>query len=85
MKALQKVERKFTVPGPRQRVAPVVGLADFIHQHILAIMSHMNEALRDVHGKKSQAYKRQVIRCIGVLIKTVGPPISTVSPQVRTS
>ncbi|KDQ08227.1 hypothetical protein BOTBODRAFT_569890 [Botryobasidium botryosum FD-172 SS1] len=82
IKALQKVERKFTAPGPRQRAAPVVELAEFIHQHILAIMSHMNEALRDVHGKKSEEYKKQIIRSIGVLVDTVGPPISTVSPQI---
>jgi UME (NUC010) domain len=82
-RALAKVE-KTVAAGPQQRSKPVPrDLATFLKPHILGIMTHLNEVLQEVQGKRSPAYKRQVIRSIGVLVSEVGTPIIAIAPQVR--
>lgn len=50
---------------------------------MLGIMSHLNEVLQDVLGKKSVRFKSQVIRSIGALVLQVGHTVSAIAPQVR--
>lgn len=45
-------------------------------------MTYFNEVLQEVQGKRTPAYKRQVVRSIGNLIQTIGSPISAIAPQV---
>lgn len=55
----------------------------FLQQHMLGVVSHLNDMLQEVHGKLSVESKRQIIRALGVLIREVGPNIQGVAPQVR--
>jgi serine/threonine-protein kinase ATR len=72
------VSQQRSKPPPRD-------LATFLKPHILGIMTHLNEVLQEVQGKRSPAYKRQVIRSIGVLVSEVGTPIIAIAPQVSSS
>ena len=49
---------------------------------MLGVISHMNDMLQDVQGKKSMTCKRQILRSLGALVGQVGPAISNVAPQV---
>lgn len=58
-------------------------LAQFLRPVMLGIMTHLNETLHDMRGKKTIAFKRKLIRSIGALIFLVGQAMSAYSPQVR--
>src|ERR1700683_200048 len=49
---------------------------------MLGVISDMNDMLQDVHGKKTIAEKRQILRSLGALILHIGSSISDVAPQV---
>lgn len=84
IKALTKVEKQVApLPTQRTRSTHVQGdLAVFLKPYMLGIMSHLNEVLQDVLGKKSIRFKSQVIRSIGALILQVGHAVSAIAPQV---
>ena len=60
-------------------------LGVFLKPHMLGVISHLNETLHDIQGRKSAAYKCKVIRSLGALIRLVGDSMSSFSPQVRLS
>ncbi|ORX38472.1 hypothetical protein BD324DRAFT_641616 [Kockovaella imperatae] len=57
-------------------------LGTFLKPHMLGVMTHLNETLHDVRGRKSAAYKRKLIRSLKTLIEMVGDSIASYSPQV---
>ena len=59
-----------------------VDLGSFLKPHMLGVMTHLNETLHDVRGKKSPSYKRKLIRSLKTLIELVGDSIASYSPQV---
>lgn len=48
----------------------------------MGIVSHLNEVLQDVHGKRPLAVKKKVMRSLGALVQNVGSQITSVAPQV---
>jgi serine/threonine-protein kinase ATR len=54
----------------------------FLKAYILGLISHINDLLQDVQGKKSAASKCQILRSLGALVVLMGTPISFVAPQV---
>lgn len=57
-------------------------LGVFLKPHMLGVMTHLNEILHDMRGKKTAAFKQKLIRSLGVLIKLVGDSMASYSPQV---
>ncbi|KAF8592595.1 hypothetical protein K439DRAFT_1625944 [Ramaria rubella] len=53
-----------------------------LNDYVMGIVSHLNEVLQDVHGKKPLAVKKKVMRSLGALIQQVGSQITTVAPQI---
>jgi serine/threonine-protein kinase ATR len=49
---------------------------------MLGLISHVNDLLQDVQGKKTVAIKRKIIRGLGALILQIGPAVAYVAPQV---
>ena len=49
---------------------------------MLGIITLLSDILQDIQGKKTEVEKRNVLRGMAALIREVGPPISTVAPQV---
>ncbi|KDQ64194.1 hypothetical protein JAAARDRAFT_117891 [Jaapia argillacea MUCL 33604] len=80
-RALQKVQQAIAAP-PSQRAAQSPTLDTFLGTHVLGLISHLNEMLQDVQGKKSVDTKRQIIRSLGALITQMGPEIGNVAPQI---
>nr|WPS94695.1 serine/threonine-protein kinase [Naematelia aurantialba] len=60
-------------------------LGDFVTPHMLGVISHLNDTLHDVRGKKSVQEKRKIIRSLGELIDLVGQSMSAFSPQIMAS
>lgn len=50
---------------------------------MLGVISHINDILQDVQGKKSTGTKRQILRSLEALVTQVGFSINSVAPQVR--
>ncbi|EIW68190.1 hypothetical protein TREMEDRAFT_32442 [Tremella mesenterica DSM 1558] len=76
IRALSKAQR---AQGSLRKEAD---LGTFLKPHMLGVISHLNETLHDIQGRKSVEYKRKVIRSMGELIRTVGDSMSSFSPQV---
>jgi serine/threonine-protein kinase ATR len=57
-------------------------LGAFLKPVMLGILTHLNDTLHDMRGKKSVTEKRKLIRSLGALIKLVGDSMSSYSPQV---
>lgn len=74
--ALAALERANRVSGPSRP------LGEFLRPLMLGIVSHLNDALHDLQGKKTVEYKQKIIRSLGKLIETVGDSMSAFSPQV---
>jgi hypothetical protein len=49
---------------------------------MLGLISHINDILQDIQGKKSMASKRQILRSLESLVTHVGSAINNVAPQV---
>lgn len=60
-------------------------LGAFLKPHMLGVISQLNEMLHDIQGKKTVAFKRKIIRSLGVLIDLVGDSMVSFSPQVSIS
>ncbi|KZO97981.1 hypothetical protein CALVIDRAFT_50339 [Calocera viscosa TUFC12733] len=82
IEALKKLERHTFVPAKGQRHHPSSDLASFLKSHMLGVISHLNDVLHDMQGKKSHAFKQQVVRSLGSLIDLVGASISSIAPQI---
>lgn len=67
--------------GRVQRGKPT-DLGTFLKPHMLGVISHMNDVMHDIQGKKTVDIKRKVIRSIGALAKRVGGTMASFSPQV---
>lgn len=57
--------------------------ASLLGEYLMGVVSHLNEVLQDVYGRKIITTKQKVMRGLGVLIRYTGPQINTVAPQVR--
>ncbi|KIO32842.1 hypothetical protein M407DRAFT_66218 [Tulasnella calospora MUT 4182] len=57
-------------------------LGEFLQPHTLGILAHLNSAIISSRGKTAISRKLQVIKSLGSLIKTVGPSISNITPQI---
>ncbi|KAG9049511.1 serine/threonine-protein kinase M1 [Tulasnella sp. UAMH 9824] len=57
-------------------------LGEFLQPHTLGILAHLNSAIISSRGKTAISRKLQVIKSLGALIKTVGPSISNITPQI---
>ena len=57
-------------------------LGVFLKPHMLGVISQLNEMLHDIQGKKTESFKRKIIRSLGVLINLVGDSMASFSPQV---
>jgi serine/threonine-protein kinase ATR len=81
---MKRVERIINAAGKEKKEAPVE-LGNFLKTHMLGLMSHINEMLQDMQGKKSVTSKRKIIKGLGALIVQIGPNISYGAPQVCSS
>ena len=57
-------------------------VGDFFSNYVLGVITHMNDVLHDVQGRKTLQMKEQVLRGLCNLITQVGSLIVTVAPQV---
>jgi serine/threonine-protein kinase ATR len=57
-------------------------LGTFLKPHMLGVISHMNDVMHDIQGKKTVDAKRKVIRSLGALAQRVGGMMASFSPQV---
>lgn len=51
-------------------------------EHMLGVISTLNDMLQEVHGKQSIESKQKILRSFGEFAKQVGSAISNVAPQV---
>ncbi|EJU06214.1 hypothetical protein DACRYDRAFT_112961 [Dacryopinax primogenitus] len=82
IEALKKVEKLLATPAKGQRRAPTSDLSSFLKSYMLGIISRLNDMLHELHGRKPDSFKCQVVRGIGSLIELVGPSVSSISPQI---
>lgn len=75
--ALAALQRACAIHSPGS-----TNLSAFLKPFMLGIISHLNDALHDMQGKKTVEYKRKIIRSLGGLIDTVGHAMSAFAPQV---
>ncbi|KAI0776189.1 hypothetical protein BD413DRAFT_469293 [Trametes elegans] len=54
----------------------------FLKEHMLGVISTLNDMLQEVHGRQSIESKQKILRSFGEFAKQVGPAISTVAPQM---
>ncbi|KIJ37345.1 hypothetical protein M422DRAFT_118575, partial [Sphaerobolus stellatus SS14] len=73
--AITKVELALS-PERGQRDTPL------LHEYLMGVVSHLNEVLQDVHGKRPLEIKKKVMRSLGALIEQVGSQITIVAPQI---
>jgi serine/threonine-protein kinase ATR len=78
-----KVERSLSVSTRGRSVPPAQDLGTFLKRYMLGLISHINDMLQDVQGKKSTSYKRQILCSLGAMVVRVGSAISNVAPQVH--
>lgn len=81
--ALKALQRAYQVQTGARDLS--TNLGPFLKPSMLGIISHLNDSLHDLQGKKTVAYKQKIIRSLGRLIETVGDSMSAFSPQVRVS
>lgn len=81
--ALLALQRAYQTQTSARELTPNLG--PFLKPHMLGIISHLNDCLHDMAGRKTVAYKQKVIRSLGKLIETVGDSMSAFSPQVSLS
>jgi hypothetical protein len=85
--ALVKVEKIFSPDKrgdkKRQRSGETSSdLGNFLQGYILAIISHVTDALQSVKGMRTPESKCQILRSIGMLSQILGSEISAIAPQV---
>lgn len=77
--ALEKVQRAVARPSTSRRT-PL--LTAFLESYLLGIITHVNELLHDVRGRKAAKDKNKILHSLGSFFKLIGPAISQVSHQV---
>lgn len=82
---MQYVEAVVSEAAPARRKSnnKQVDVGSFLREHVLGILSSLNDILNDGQGKKSASHKATVVRSVGALVEVVGSTISLVTPQVR--
>ncbi|THH23186.1 hypothetical protein EUX98_g7993 [Antrodiella citrinella] len=66
----------------RARTSSERGVPAMLKGQMLGILTHLNDLLRDVKGKKASENKKQIIRSLGPFVLQVGPAVSNVAPQL---
>ena len=74
-RALKKAQ-EITSPGASSDIGA------FLKPIMLGIMTHLNETLHDIRGKKTVEFKCKLIASLGSLISLVGDSMASYSPQV---
>jgi serine/threonine-protein kinase ATR len=64
----------------QEEIGPLV--VALLNPYLLGVITHVNDTLQDVHGKKNLQEKKRVLRGLGSLIFLLGPVVGRVSPQV---
>ncbi|KAJ7228144.1 hypothetical protein GGX14DRAFT_547392 [Mycena pura] len=81
--ALKKVERAMMDSGnSKSDQHSKSDLPTFLKTYMLGVVSYVNDMLRDGRGKIAVPVKRRVLRSLGLMVKLIGPAISTVAPQI---
>ncbi|EMD40504.1 hypothetical protein CERSUDRAFT_44292 [Gelatoporia subvermispora B] len=81
MQALMKVERTVSAK-PNRRVAPPQNIGAFLRSYMLGVITHINDMLQDVQGKRPIEAKKRIIKSLGPFMTEVGPGVSHVAPQI---
>ncbi|TBU47261.1 hypothetical protein BD309DRAFT_856414 [Dichomitus squalens] len=81
---LRKLVRLLGAPGSeasgtRQEIEA------FFKEHMLGVISTLNDMLQEVHGRQSIETKQKILRSLGEFAKLVGPTIANVAPQIMAS
>ncbi|EJD53664.1 hypothetical protein AURDEDRAFT_53550 [Auricularia subglabra TFB-10046 SS5] len=76
--ALEKVQRKIA-PSTSKRSTTTV--STFLRPYLLGIMTHFNDLLHDLRGRKTVQDKNMFIRSLGSFFVIIGPPVYQVAHQ----
>jgi serine/threonine-protein kinase ATR len=79
---MKKVERVVNSTTNAGQPSPAE-LGAFLKAHMLGLISHINDLLQDVQGKKNVGSKQKIIRGLGAVIQQIGSTITYAAPQVR--
>lgn len=79
MKQVERVVNSTTNAGHSSPVE----LGTFLKAYMLGLISHINDLLQDVQGKKNVASKQKILRGLGAVIQQIGSTITYAAPQVR--
>ena len=80
LKALQRVHQ-YGHPDQRRQITKQ-DVIIFLKQHMLGIISELNDMLHDMHEKKTIKQKLEVISSYEALIRLAGSTMAVYSPQV---
>ncbi|KAJ4479010.1 hypothetical protein J3R30DRAFT_3881305 [Lentinula aciculospora] len=75
--ALRKVDKVLN-----RRDSDEGNLEAFLKNYMLGLISHINDMLQDVQGKKSVDAKKKIIKSLGALMVQTGSATASVAPQV---
>ncbi|KAJ3891706.1 NUC010 domain-containing protein, partial [Lentinula edodes] len=57
-------------------------LGTFLKNYMLGLISHINDMLQDVQGKKSVDAKKKILKSLGVLMTQIGAATASIAPQI---
>lgn len=77
LNALKKVAEVLHTNGSQS-----ADLGAFLKTYMLGLISHINDMLQDVQGKKPVEVKKKILRSLGVLMVQIGSAVASVAPQV---
>ncbi|KZT05577.1 uncharacterized protein LAESUDRAFT_655532 [Laetiporus sulphureus 93-53] len=66
----------------QSREASPQKIGAFLEEYMLGIISHLNDLLQDVYGKRSLDRKKAIICSMGRFVAEVGTAVSNVAPQI---
>ncbi|KAI0660728.1 hypothetical protein C8Q70DRAFT_912237 [Cubamyces menziesii] len=81
-KGLRKVARQHAPSKSRLPSGSDEEFAALLKEHMLGVISTLNDMLQEVHGKQSIEAKQKILRSFGEFAKQVGPAIINVAPQI---
>ncbi|KAI0638446.1 hypothetical protein C8Q77DRAFT_1046895 [Trametes polyzona] len=79
---LRKVARILAPPKSKLPGGSDEEYAACLKEHMLGIITSLNDMLQEVHGKQSIESKQKILRSFGEFAKQVGSAISNVAPQI---
>ncbi|KAI0938155.1 hypothetical protein AcV7_003428 [Taiwanofungus camphoratus] len=82
MQGLKKVERCLTQPRSSARATPPANTSTFLKTYMLGIISHLNDLLQDVQGRRSIECKRKILKSLGPFVTEIGSAVSNIAPQI---